>query len=50
MIYVEYIHYISKRLRQVVYMMDEAKIIEVYNKGIGEVISLVKNMNTGLTG
>jgi len=30
--------------------MDEAKIIEVYNKGINEVISLVKNMNSGLTG
>ena len=30
--------------------MDEAKIIEVYNKGINEVISLVKNMNNGLSG
>lgn len=29
--------------------MDEAKIIEVYNKGINEVISLVKNMNNGLS-
>jgi hypothetical protein len=31
-------------------MMDESKIINAYNKGITEVISLVKNMNTSLNG
>jgi len=30
--------------------MDESKIIDVYNKGITEVISLVKNMHTNLNG
>ena len=30
--------------------MDESKIIDVYNKGITEVISLVKDMNNNLTG
>ena len=33
---------------EVTYIMNEDKIIEVYNKGITEVISLIKNMNNRL--